>query len=85
MGLLVLLTVGGALGWLLAVILTETDLEMIYTDIAAGAFGASLVGLLISSSSAMGSLHPTTLLFAILGALGKIGVVNLIHHTLIRP
>ncbi len=84
MGLLVLLTMGGALGWLVAVIVTEADREMIYTDIAAGAFGAALIGMIVGTGSATASLDPITLLFAIIGALGKIAIVNIIRRTIIR-
>ncbi len=69
MGLLILLAIGGILGWLTIIIVMESDDEAVFTTIASGSVGALAAGLAITPTSLIDTLTLPTLLFASIGAI----------------
>ena len=77
MGFLVLIAVGSVLGWL-ASILSRTDHGPgIALNVAIGAAGALVVGVLASSESLLVGLSANALLLAMVGAIVFLGGFNL--------
>lgn len=84
MGIVLLLAVGGVLGWVCSIVLTETNRRAILTDICAGAAGAAALGLAMTSGPLLSGLSPTTLLYGIIGALVAVALANMIRRTSIN-
>ncbi len=83
MGYLILLSMGAVLGWLVSIIFKETNSRTVGIDIVAGALGATLLGLAFNASALMEELSASTFLYGCLGALGTVGIANMIRLTLI--
>ena len=84
MGMIILLAVGGVLGWLASIILAETDRRAILVDVGAGAAGAALLGQAMTSHSLLSTISPQTLLYGVIGALVAIGIANVVRGTSIN-
>lgn len=84
MGFLVIIAVGGVLGWL-ASILSRTDHGPgIALNVAIGAAGALFAGMLASSESLLVGLSANALLFAMAGAVVFLGAFNFARGKLAR-
>lgn len=75
MGFLVLLAVGGVLGWVASIVSRGDDGHTIARYLAAGVVGALLVGALTSEESLMIGLSARTLLAGMAGSLVLIGAL----------
>ncbi len=68
MGLIILIVVGGVMGWLAAILMQIENDQHILQNMVAGIAGAVIVGLLVSSESVVGAVSADTLLWAVLGS-----------------
>lgn len=92
MGIIILLIVGGVIGWLASIVMRTDAQQGIFLNIVVGIVGAVLAGYLISpllgvppitsDGRAFGS--PATLLVSFLGAVVLLGIVNLIRRGAVR-
>jgi uncharacterized membrane protein YeaQ/YmgE (transglycosylase-associated protein family) len=81
MGLIVLLTVGAVLGWVGSIVLRHDRAKAIFTDIAAGVFGAVCAGAIASSESVLAGISGRAFLIAFAGAIGVIAAFNFVRCT----
>lgn len=79
MGLIVLIVVGGLLGWLATIILKIEDGRSIARSMIAGVFGSLAIGLILTRGNMLGGVSTATLLFAMLG-----GVVSIALYVVYR-
>ncbi|WP_443026347.1 GlsB/YeaQ/YmgE family stress response membrane protein [Sphingomonas sp. CCH9-E2] len=87
--LIVLLIVGGVLGWLASIVMRTDAQQGIFLNIVVGIVGALLAGLLITpmiggASITDGSFSATSLLISFLGAVVLLGIVNLVRRGSVR-
>lgn len=79
MGLIVLIVVGGLLGWLATIILKIEDGRSIARSMMAGVFGSLAIGLILTHGNMLGGVSTATLLSAMLG-----GVVSIALYVVYR-
>ncbi len=87
--LIVLLIVGGVLGWLASIVMRTDAQQGIFLNIVVGIVGALLAGLLIApmiggGTITQGSFSATSLLISFLGAVVLLGIVNLVRRGSVR-
>lgn len=92
MGLILLLVVGGVIGWLASIVMRTDAQQGIFLNVVVGIVGALLAGFLISpllgvppitsDGFAVGSI--STLFVSFLGAVVLLGIVNLLRRGSLR-
>lgn len=87
--LIVLLVVGGVLGWLASIVMRTDAQQGIFLNIVVGIVGALLAGLLITpliggASITQGSFSVMSLLISFLGAVVLLAIVNLVRRGSVR-
>ena len=87
--LIILLIVGGVLGWLASIVMRTDAQQGIFLNIVVGIVGALLAGLLITpliggGTITDGSFSVTSLLISFLGAVVLLAVVNLVRRGSMR-
>ncbi|WP_447728933.1 GlsB/YeaQ/YmgE family stress response membrane protein [Sphingomonas koreensis] len=88
MNLIVLLIVGGVLGWLASIVMRTDAQQGIFLNIVVGIVGALLAGLLITpligGTTITQEFSMTSLLVSFLGAVVLLGIVNLVRRGSVR-
>lgn len=89
MGLILLLVVGGVIGWLASIVMRTDAQQGIFLNIVVGIVGALLAGLLISPllgtpPITSGGYSIGTLFVSFLGAVVLLGIVNLVRRGAVR-
>lgn len=88
MSLIVLLVVGGILGWLASIVMRTDAQQGIFLNIVVGIVGAFLGGYLlaplIGGGSITAGLSAGTLIVSFLGAVILLAVVNLVRRGSVR-
>jgi uncharacterized membrane protein YeaQ/YmgE (transglycosylase-associated protein family) len=89
MNLIIMLIVGGVLGWLASMIMRTDGQQGILLNVVVGIVGAILAGYLLTpflggSSITTGALDIKSLAVSLLGAIVLLGVVNLIRRGSVR-
>ncbi|HEV7288757.1 MAG TPA: GlsB/YeaQ/YmgE family stress response membrane protein [Sphingomonas sp.] len=89
MNLIVLLIVGGVLGWLASIVMRTDAQQGILLNIVVGIVGALLAGFLITpliggASITDGAFNVTSLLISFLGAVVLLAIVNLVRRGSVR-
>ncbi len=84
MGFVVLIAVGGILGWLASILSRTDDGRGIALNIGVGVIGALVVGALASEGSLLIGLSGSALLLALLGAAVLLGGFNMARASLGR-
>ena len=89
MNLIILLVVGGVLGWLASMVMRTDGQQGIILNIVVGIVGAMLAGFLITpliggSPITSGALDIKSLFVSFLGAVVLFGIVNLIRRGSVR-
>lgn len=92
MGLILLLVVGGVLGWLASIVMRTDAQQGIIMNIVVGIVGALLAGFLISplfgippiTSDGMAIGNIGTLFVSFLGAIVLLAIVNLVRRGSVR-
>ncbi|WP_414713188.1 GlsB/YeaQ/YmgE family stress response membrane protein [Sphingomonas sp.] len=87
--LIVLLIVGGVLGWLASIVMRTDAQQGILLNIVVGIVGALLAGFLITpliggASITDGAFNVTSLLISFLGAVVLLAIVNLVRRGSVR-
>jgi uncharacterized membrane protein YeaQ/YmgE (transglycosylase-associated protein family) len=89
MGLIILLVVGGVIGWLASMIMRTDGQQGIFLNVAVGIVGAVLAAYLISPllgipSITSGGYSIATFLVSLLGAVVLLAIVNLVRRGSVR-
>jgi uncharacterized membrane protein YeaQ/YmgE (transglycosylase-associated protein family) len=89
MNIIILLVVGGVLGWLASLVMRTDGQQGIILNIVVGIVGAILAGFIITpliggSPITSGSLSLQSLLVSFLGALVLLAIVNLFRRGSVR-
>ncbi len=89
MNLIIMLIVGGVLGWLASMIMRTDGQQGILLNVVVGIVGAILAGYLLTpflggASITTGALDIKSLAVSLLGAIVLLGIVNLIRRGSIR-
>ena len=87
--LIILLVVGGVLGWLASIVMRTDAQQGIFLNIVVGIVGALLAGLLITpliggGTITQGSFSAMSLLISFLGAVVLLEIVNLVRRGSVR-
>ena len=85
MGLIILLVVGGLLGWVASMIMRTDGQQGIFLNIVVGIVGAMLAGFLINpliggGNIMNGNLSLESILVSLLGAVVLLAIVNLVRR-----
>jgi uncharacterized membrane protein YeaQ/YmgE (transglycosylase-associated protein family) len=89
MGLLIVLVVGGILGWLASIVMRTDGQQGILLNVVVGIVGALLAGFLLTpvlggAPITTGALDIRSLLVSFLGAIVLLAVVNLVRRGAVR-
>lgn len=89
MGLLIVLVVGGILGWLASIVMRTDGQQGILLNVVVGIVGALLAGFLLTpvlggAPITSGALDIRSLLVSFLGAIVLLAVVNLVRRGSVR-
>ncbi|MBT2189012.1 GlsB/YeaQ/YmgE family stress response membrane protein [Sphingobium nicotianae] len=89
MGIIILLIVGGVIGWLASLIMRTDAQQGIFLNIVVGIVGSVLAGLLLSPvlgtpPVTAGVISLSTIVVSLLGAVVLLAAVNLIRRGSIR-
>ncbi|MBY9063651.1 GlsB/YeaQ/YmgE family stress response membrane protein [Sphingomonas yunnanensis] len=89
MGLIVLLVVGGVIGWLASVIMRTDGQQGIFLNVVVGIVGAVLAGFVVTpliggAPITSGVLSIQSVLVSLLGAVVLLGIVNLFRRGTVR-
>ena len=84
-GLLIILVVGGVLGWLASIVMRTDGQQGIVLNVIVGIVGAILAGYLITpliggAPITSGSVDPMSLLSSFLGAVVLLAIVNMVRR-----
>ncbi len=87
--LIILLVVGGVLGWLASIVMRTDAQQGIFLNVIVGIVGALLAGLLIApliggGTITQGSFSVMSLLVSFLGAVVLLAIVNLVRRGSVR-
>lgn len=89
MGLIVLLIVGGILGWLASIVMRTDGQQGIFLNVVVGIVGALLAGFLLTpllggAPITSGAFDIRSLLVSFLGAIVLLAIVNLFRRGTVR-
>lgn len=89
MNLIILLVVGGVIGWVASLIMRTDAQQGILLNVVVGIVGALLAGFLITpliggASITDGALNITSILISLLGAIVLLAIVNLVRRGSVR-
>ena len=89
MGLIILLIVGGVIGWLASLIMRTDAQQGIFLNVVVGIVGSLVAGLLLSPllgtpPITSGTISISTILVSLLGAVVLLAAVNLIRRGSVR-
>ena len=89
MGFIILLIVGGVIGWLASLIMRTDAQQGILLNVVVGIVGSLLAGILLSpllgvAPITSGAISIPTLLVSLLGAVVLLAIVNLIRRGSVR-
>ena len=89
MNLLILLIVGGIIGWVASMIMRTDAQQGVLLNVVVGIVGALLAGFIITplvggASITDGALNITSILVSLLGAIVLLAIVNLVRRGRVR-
>lgn len=89
MGLIILLVVGGVVGWLASLVMRTDAQQGLFLNVVVGIVGAVLAGFLLSpvlgvAPITSGSYSIATLGVSLLGAIVLLAIVNLVRRGSVR-
>ena len=89
MGLIILLVVGGVLGWLASIVMRTDGQQGIILNVVVGIVGALLAGFVVTpliggAPITSGALDARSLLVSFLGAVILLAIVNLFRRGAVR-
>jgi uncharacterized membrane protein YeaQ/YmgE (transglycosylase-associated protein family) len=83
MGLIVLLIVGGVVGWLASIVMRTDAQQGIFLNIVVGIVGAVIASLIFGAGIREG-ITVTTFLTSLVGAIILLAIVNLVRRGAVR-
>ena len=89
MGIIILIIVGGILGWLASIVMRTDAQQGVLLNVVVGIVGALLAGLLLNpliggGSITQGDFSVSSLLVSFLGAVVLLAIVNLVRRGSVR-
>lgn len=89
MGLLILLVVGGVIGWLASLVMRTDAQQGIVLNVVVGIIGSFLAAFILSPILGIppitsGAITVSTLLVSLLGAIVLLAIVNLVRRGTVR-
>ena len=89
MGLIILLVVGGVVGWLASLIMRTDAQQGIFLNVVVGIVGALLAGFVVTpliggAPITSGAINITSILVSLLGAIVLLAIVNLFRRGSVR-
>lgn len=84
MGIILFLIVGGVLGWLASIVMRTDGQQGIFLNVIVGIVGAFLGSLISGRSLRAEGFEPMALLWAFLGAVVLLAIVNLVRRGRVR-
>jgi uncharacterized membrane protein YeaQ/YmgE (transglycosylase-associated protein family) len=84
MGLIVLLAVGGVLGWLASILVCADDRQCVLANVAVGVFSTLVIGWLANDGSLLVGLTASALLFSFVGTIGLLAGFNILRQAFTR-
>ena len=89
MGIIILLVVGGVLGWLASLVMKTDGQQGVILNVVVGIVGALLAGFIITpliggTPITSGGFNPMGLLVSFLGAVVLLAIVNLVRRGRVR-
>lgn len=89
MNLVILLIVGGLIGWAASLIMRTDGRQGVFLNVVVGIVGALLAGLIImpltgGASITDGALDVTSILISLLGAIVLLAIMNLVRRGRVR-
>ena len=83
-GYIVLLAVGGVMGWLASILSRRDDIAAVATNVLAGSAGSLAIGIMLSREPLMNGLTATTLLAGTAGAIAVLAGLAFLRLRLVR-
>ena len=89
MGLIILIIVGGVLGWLASIVMRTDGQQGIFLNIIVGIVGAFLAGFILNpmiggGNIMSGDLSASSLMVSFIGAVVLLAIVNLVRRGSVR-
>ncbi len=84
MGIIILIVVGGILGWLASIVMRTDGQQGILLNVVVGIVGAFLAGLVVNGGSIATDINMMSLLWSFLGAVVLLAIVNLVRRGSVR-
>ncbi len=84
MGLILLIVVGGIVGWLASIMTRTDDRHGILLNVAVGVAGALVSALLIEGSSILGGISPIALFVSFAGSVVLLALFGLYRRRMVR-
>ena len=83
-GIIILIVVGGILGWLASIVMRTDGQQGILLNVVVGIVGAFLAGLIVNGGSIATDVNMMSLLWSFLGAIVLLAIVNLVRRGSVR-
>ena len=83
-GIIILIVVGGILGWLASIVMRTDGQQGILLNVVVGIVGAFLAGLIVNGGSIATDINMMSLLWSFLGAIVLLAIVNLVRRGSVR-
>lgn len=89
MGLIILLVVGGIIGWVASMIMRTAGQQGIFLNVVVGIVGAMLAGFLVTpliggASITSGGISIQSIIVSLLGAIVLLAIINLFRRGAVR-
>ncbi|GGD71719.1 GlsB/YeaQ/YmgE family stress response membrane protein [Croceicoccus mobilis] len=85
MGIIIMIIVGGIIGWLASIVMRTDAQQGILLNVVVGIVGALIAGLVVGGNQiASGAFNLSSLLFSFLGAVVLLAIVNLFRRGTVR-
>ncbi|RVQ67612.1 GlsB/YeaQ/YmgE family stress response membrane protein [Croceicoccus ponticola] len=84
MGIIILIIVGGIIGWLASIVMRTNGQQGILLNVVVGIVGALLAGFIVGGDTIMNGFSLSALLFSFLGAVVLLAIVNLFRRGSVR-
>ena len=87
MGIIITLIVGGVIGWLASIVMRTDGQQGIFLNIVVGIVGSflgNIIAGLFGMGASLNAFEPMALLWAFIGAVVLLGLVNLVRRGSVR-
>ncbi|ALC10765.1 GlsB/YeaQ/YmgE family stress response membrane protein [Sphingopyxis sp. 113P3] len=87
MGIIITLIVGGIIGWLASIVMRTDAQQGIFLNVVVGIVGAflgNILGGMFGSGASLSTFDPVGLLWAFIGAIVLLAIVNLVRRGSVR-